>query len=374
MTRPHPGLIRLARNGAIPPFAEQDEGPLLASAVEHRMTGLLWSSIRDDPERGTAAWRTDIAVQDLANRKVGEANWAGLRWMAQQAEAMGVHVATVKGVTAEARWYDRPGERPSGDVDLILDPNDLGRAARVVALIQPDHPLLPHVQRLVDERILQSIELRTPDGVAFDLHFDVFKLGVPARAPHRLWNHMEPFDIEGAAPVLVPDAELALLHLLLHLTKDRFRSLLAYVDVHRVVSREEIDWERFSALAESEGLLMHATLALQAVDDVLPLESRVDTRFGSRGTQLLWAYLWRPSVRLRGAEGVRRFRRRQDWLPILMPGNRREAVRFWLRRRVFPPGELQAYRNVSRGPRAWSVTGGRAAAAIRRRRDERRRG
>ena len=372
MTRPHPELIALARSGPLTPFTEAEEGRLLASAVEHRMEGLLWSAIRDNPDRGSPEWRKTLAVQDIANRQVSLANWQGLRALTELAGAMGVELATVKGVTAEARWYERMGERPSGDVDLILSPNDTRRAAELVGRIQPGHPLLPNVQELVDNRVLQSIELRMPDGVAVDLHFDVLKLGVPARDPQRLWTHMQPFEGEEELAVLVPDRELALLHFLMHLTKDRFRSLLAHVDVHRVISRESIDWSRFTALADSEGLGMQASLALRAVDAVIPLDYEMDVGTSSKGTDLLWMYLWRSSVRLRGDEGVRRFRRRQDWLPIMMPGRRREAVRFWVRRRVFPPPELQAYRNVNRGPRVWNVTGGRAVAAIRRRRDDRR--
>jgi hypothetical protein len=373
MTRPHPGLIALARSGRLLPLAESDEDLLLASALEHRMEGLLWSAIRDDSSRGSSDWRRDVAVHDLANRQVAAANWEGLRAIGELVNAMGVEVATVKGVTAETRWYERMGERPSGDVDLILSPNDVARAAELVAGIQQEHELLSDVQRLVDDQILQSIELRTPKGIAVDLHFDVFKLGTPARDPQRLWGHMQPFDGPFDSPILVPDGELALLHFLLHLTKDRFRSLLAHVDVQRVVTQEAIDWERFFALAESEGLGMHAALALQAVDDVLPLDYPEDGPHRSGATGVLWEYLWRPTVRLRGYEGVRRFRRRQDWLPVMMPGHRAEAIRSWLRRRVFPPPELQAYRSQSRGPRFWSLTGGRAAAAIRRRRDAGRR-
>lgn len=369
MTRPHPGLIALARSGHLLPFADQEETPLLASAVEHRMEGLVWSDIRDDAGRGSPGWRRDVAVHDLANRRIAKANWEGLLAIGELVNAMGVEVATVKGVTAEARWYQRMGERPSGDVDLILSPKDVARAAELVAGIQQDHDLLPHVQRLVDDQILQSIELRTSNGVAVDLHFDVFKLGTPAREPHRLWAHMQPFEGADDLPILVPDAELALLHFLLHLTKDRFRSLLAYVDVQHVVTQETIDWERFFALAESEGLGLHASLALEAVNDVLPLEYHENGSPLPGATGVLWRYLWRPTVRLRGYEGVQRFRRRQDWLPVMMPGQRAEAVRYWLRRRVFPPPELQVYRNRSRGPRFWSLTGGRAVAAIRRRRD-----
>ncbi len=372
MTRPESRLVELALWGRMPPFTEQEEDHLLASAVEHRMEGLLWSSIQNDADLGTGSWRRKVAALNLRNRQIAQANWEGLGQVAAIAEAMGVEVATVKGVTAEARWYERMGERPSGDVDLVLSPNDTVQATELVGRIQPDHVLIPHVEKLVDTGILQSIELRTRGGVAVDLHFDLLKLGMPARDPGNLWSHMQPFEGEEDIAVLVSDAELALLHLLLHLTKDRFRTLLAHVDVQRVVTREPIDWNRFWVLADSEGLGMHAGRALEAVNQVLPFDYK-DDRHPSGGAGLLWTYLWRPSVRLRGYEGIRRFRRRQGLLPIMMPGHRIEALRFWIRRSAFPPPALQAYRNAGRGPRVWSVTGGRAAAAIRRRRDGRRR-
>jgi hypothetical protein len=55
MARPHPALIALARSGELSPF--DDEDALVASAVEHRMEGLLWSGVRDLPDVGSPAWR-----------------------------------------------------------------------------------------------------------------------------------------------------------------------------------------------------------------------------------------------------------------------------------------------------------------------------
>ncbi len=365
MARPHPALITLARDGTLGPF--QDEGELLASAIEHRMDGLLWSSLQDRGGIGSRSWRMRVASNDLVNRRRNEANWEGLRQAADTATSIGIELATVKGVSAEARWYDRPGDRPSGDVDLIVGPADIARVAELVRLMQPDHPLLSELGPLVKSRLLQSVELRDVNGIAIDLHFDLLKLGVPCREPEALWEHMAVYEDEPA--VLVPSGELALLHLLLHLTKDRFRTLLGYVDVQRIIQRTTIDWTLLDELARTQGLETHVGLALGAVDEVLPIEPGPMAGAVS-GARLAWRYLWRPEIRLRGNEGVTRFRHRQELLPFLAHGRRREALRFWIRRTALPPHVL--IRDATRGPYWWRVTGGRLGAAWRRRRDARR--
>ncbi len=340
----------------------------MTSAVEHRMEGLLWSGVRDLPDVGSPAWRRSVVVNDMVNRRRSEANWRGLGEAVALATSIDIELGTVKGVTAEARWYGRVGERPSGDVDLVLAPSDTNRAAELVSLIQPRHPLLPEIQGLVDTGLLQSLELRDARGVALDLHFDLLKLGMPCREPELLWTHMIRYEGHRDISVRVPDTELALLHLLLHLTKDRFRYLLGFVDIQRIVAGGPIDWDLFVALADAEGLRTEAYLALDAVSSVLPIEVDLDAFAGSRGSSLVWRYLWRPSTRLRGHEGVRRYRRRQDLLPMLAHGRTREAFSYWVRRRALPPRVLLLHSDVARGPYWWRVTGGRVGAALRRRR------
>lgn len=363
MTRPTPELLRLARTGQLGDFA--DENALLASAVEHRMDGLLWSALGDDPDRGSGRWRREVAGGDLINRRRNEANWRGLRAATESASSIGIALGTVKGVTAEARWYDRLGDRPSGDLDLVMAPSDLPRAPELIELLQPGRALGLDLRPYVLSGVLQSIELRTSSGVAIDLHFDLLKLGLPSREPLLLWEHVVPYETEDGTRVLVPDAELALLQLLLHLTKDRFRTLLGFVDAQRIIEREDIDWNLFHLLAKSQGLDNEVAHALAVVDRVVPVGLELEpSRLGV--ADLVWGFAWRPSIRLRGHDAVHRYRQRQELLPFLARGRKREALHYWLRRRALPPRDLLRLRGGGRGPYWWRITGGRLGSAVRR--------
>lgn len=366
MTRPSPALLQLARTGRLGEFTNSDE--LLASAIEHRMEGLLWSALRDDPDTGGEVWRRDVARNDLLNQRRNKSNWHGLRSAVDLASSIGVKLGTMKGVTAEARWYDRLGDRPSGDLDLVIAPSDLELAPQLIELLGPDQALGFDVQPYVMSGVLQSVELRSPRGVAIDLHFDLLKIGMPSREPLLLWEHMVPYESEFGTEVLVPGAELALLQLVLHLTKDRFRTLLGFVDAQRLIAHEDIDWKLFHALARSQGLENAVNSALNAVSDVVPIDVE-PTPTEPGGSGFVWRLLWRPSIRLRGHGAVHRFRHRQELLPFLARGRKREAFRYWIRRRAWPPVDLLRLRDdAAGGPYWWRITGGRFGSALRRRR------
>jgi hypothetical protein len=356
----------LARGGDLIQIADSDR--LLESAVEHRMLGLLWSYLSQHSNLGEPQWRRTVAAHDLVNQRRNASHWDGLGLLADLARDLGVEVATPKGVAAEARWYDRMGERPCGDVDLFLAPGDLERVDEVVAAIEPGHPLIGHLRPLIDRRILQSVDLTLGEKHAVDLHFDLLKLGVPSRSPERVWAHMVPYRAPNRVRLLVPDPELSLVHFLLHMTKDRFRQLLGYVDVVRVIEREEIDWDEVVGLASDQGLEEHLRLALEAVGEVVPIPAAPALRPRGGITRTVWAIFWRPGVRLRGWEALVRFRHRQDWIALTARGRFPEALRFWVRRRLLPPRELLTYRHPGGGSYWWQVTFGRLGASLRRRR------
>ena len=54
--------------------------------------------------------------------------------------------------------------------------------------------------------------------------------------------------------------------------------------------------------------------------------------------------MWRPGIRLRGEEGRRRYRKRQELIPFLATGRAREAV-VNLRRVLVPPRPLYEIAN-----------------------------
>lgn len=359
MARPHPALVDLAAGRPLGPVDDHDG--LRRSSVEHRMGGLLWSAARDQ-QRGPSHWREQLAGADLVTRAHHQRLWKNLVELSESLEQRGLRVATFKGVAAEHRWYSRLGERPCADIDVVLDPAQLGRVDEAVATIEPGHRLRGHIGALVGAGRLQSVELRTADGTSVDLHVDVMKIWLPLRRD-LTWGRTVVLDAPGGGAVRALDAEASLLHFLVHLTKDRFRWLLGYADVARVLRSPDLDHDYVAWWAEAEGLELLRRHALAAVAETLDIDVPVTVPRTVRS--LTWRAVWRPSIRLRGDEGLVRFRQRQVWVTLLARGRPRAKARF-LVRKVVPSRTLLSYRRPGRAPYAWKITGGRAVDAVRR--------
>jgi hypothetical protein len=364
--RPHPALVELAAGRPLPSIEDHDE--LARSALEHRMGGLLWSEVCAGAVEGPAAWRERIAGADLVTRARHERLWRTLVDVSGALAAEDVEVATFKGVAAERRWYARMGERPCTDVDLLVHPDHLDRLDKAVEIIQPGHPLRGRVGSLVAQGRLQSVELVTADGTNIDLHADAFKLWLPSRRDV-VWSRTVRVDVPRGGSVLALDAEASLVHFLVHLTKDRFRWLLGYADVARVAGTPGLDHDFVTWWVRADGLDVHYRSALDAVARTLHVDLAGASRSGPRA--MVWRAVWRPAIRLRGDEGLVRFRHRQLWVTLLARGRTRAKARF-LARKVVPVPELVAYRRPGAGPLVWRLTWGRGSDALRRWRAARR--
>ena len=96
-------------------------------------------------------------------------------------------MGTIKGVTTEARWYGRRGERPCSDVDLLLAPRSARPCGRGGASLEPDHPWVDLVGRATATGRFQAVTTHV-GGLEVDLHFDLLKLGIPTRQGAEPWG------------------------------------------------------------------------------------------------------------------------------------------------------------------------------------------
>lgn len=354
MARPHHPLVALAAGRAPEPLPTADDG-LLASAIDHGMHGLLWSWVRDrEPDYSE---RVRLAGVDAATRQRHARLWHVLAEVRARLSALGVEVAALKGVAAEARWYGRIGERPCDDVDVLVEPGAVSRAAEIVTALEPGHRLRDEVAALARAGVMQSVNLRV-DGVSVDLHFDLLKLGFPMRRPDLVWDRMCSVATIDGGTVAAPDAETSLVHFLVHANKDSFPRLLGYADVARVLAAEPIDWGSVERLVRAEGLETVTTRSLTTITDALGLASPpLRPRGGPRAT--LWRVAWPEPVTLLGSTGTAR-PRRQELLPFLVRGRLLDALRnAW--RVAFPPAVTVARQYPGgRGPYLWRLTRGRA--------------
>jgi hypothetical protein len=331
----------------------------VALAQEHRLTGLLWSWARNravDGELKSELARSDLHVQAHLLRV-----WGVLDEAVTRLAAAGIEVATIKGVTTEARWYGRRGERPCSDVDLWLAPHQLDRAADALRILEPEHPWVGLVGQLAVTGRVQAVTTRV-DGLEVDLHFDLLKLGIPTRQNAEAWSRTTSHPLSRGGSVKVLDATTALAHLLVHLNKDRFQRLLGYADVARVIAGGDVDWVRLAHFADREGIAAPMLCTLGAVLDELSLPWPAELQRPGGVRAWTWRRLWPPSIRLRGTEGRLRYRRRQDLIALMARGRAREAVAWWLRDVWPPPDVVTARYREFRGPYLWKLLRGRARA------------
>jgi hypothetical protein len=331
----------------------------VALAHEHRLTGLLWSWARDHV--ADDALRSQLAQRDLSVQGHLVRVWDVLDECVTRLAAEGIEVATIKGVTTEARWYRRRGERPCSDVDLLLAPDQLDRAADAVRILQPDHPWVDLVGPLAASGRVQAVTTRV-GGLEVDLHLDLLKLGIRTRQSAQVWASTTSFSRPDGGAVKVLDATTALVHAIVHLNKDRFQRLLGYADVARIAGSGDVDWDRLARFADGEGISVpvSCTLAVVLEELSLPWPTELERATGPRAWA--WRRLWPPHIRLLGAEGRLRYRRRQDFLPLLARGRTGEGLVWWCRD-VWPaPAVVAARYSDVRGPYLWKLFRGRARA------------
>jgi len=369
MGRPDPILLNLARGR--PLHEPPDSEAFLASASEQRMTGLVWSRIRSGELALSEDTRFELMQRHLQMRMRERQIWSALSEIARRLEPLGVQLGTFKGPTAAARWYDAEGERPFGDLDLLVAPQDRWRATEIAEAIEPGHQLAPVLQALVDDEVLPSVDL-VVDGVAVDLHFDLLKFEVPGRHLDLFWARTLPYPLEGGGTVRVLDPEASLVHFLMHVNRDRFRHLLGHIDVARVIQREDLDWDVVLELMRSEGLEVPLLLTLEAIGEVMDLDlPALPHPGGWRATA--WRRLWSPGVRLRGEEGAYRFRNRHRALPFLARGRTGDGLRHWLHYAVPPRSMMDVHFPETSGPYWWRNISGRLGHVAARRRASRQR-
>lgn len=340
MARPTESLFIIATGGAV---ALDDATALIAAATEHRLGGVVSSAVREGRVEIGAEWLRVLAAEELEVRRQHRVLWERLDHAMIAAGTVGVSPISIKGITLEHRWYSRMGERACLDIDLVVPPHQLHLVEQLLAVWGVEPQRRRQVQRLVDRRLLQSVELQFEGGM-IDLHFDLLKLGPWVRSELIVVDAMT--DLVGApGRAVVVSPALELVALATHLNKDRLRSLGAYVDIARVGSDPSLDWDAVHRFVAAEGLAVPVYRTLGAVASLFNKDWPLPVPTGMRAR--MWDRLWPSESRLTGSEGRRRGQRRQWWLPFLLEGRRREAVAD-LRRRAFPPQELLDVQEVDR--------------------------
>jgi len=324
MAHPHRALLDLAAGREA--HAIEDPDALLLSATEHGMAGLVWSQVATGAIALPAEHTFQLAAADAACRERRLALLSASEHVATILEGCGLRFVTFKGVAFEQRWYDRMGERPSVDVDILLAPDDLPRFGEAVAALDPTYGLRRGLERRISSGMQQGATVRV-DGVPVDLHVEVPKLLVPSRGRELVWHQRTEVPFANASvPAL--DAEAELFALFTSLLKDRFSRLIKFVDGVHLVERADLDWDVVRRLAAADRLDGLLSVALGKVFTTL---DRPQPVVGAH--RRLWSVTWSILSRPEATLTAPRLRpRRLLLVPLAIPGRRTEALRLLLRR------------------------------------------
>jgi len=239
-------------------------------AALHRLQPLLHQSHRSNsavPEAVRERWREAFRLSSLRALALA----GDLERSVALLEARGFEPIALKGAWLAWHAYPHPGLRPMRDIDLLLTPDTVIPAHRLLQ----DHGYEP----------LGAAEFSPEDSVKLDKHMPplLSPHGTAVEVHHRLWeidgrmDHSAPGANEaelrararrdGGIVYLAPADLLA--HLIIHAVYDHRLDCgpLVLSDIAYLLGATEIDWDAFWAAAALQGWDRGAQLVLALVQD-----------------------------------------------------------------------------------------------------------
>lgn len=222
--------------------ARQRLGPFLFHRLPATITAALPAAVVQRLQRAA-----EITAQH-ADRQAGE-----LVRLVQTLEAAGIRTLSVKGPLLSLQLYGSTGLRHGSDLDLVVPPEDAGRADALLRRvgcerIRPDFELTPRQQREY-LRVQYEFEYSSPDSrLRVELMWRLE--GVSDRLD--IWTSPDRLELNGHSFHLLPP-ELNALYLCVHGARHGWCRLFWLLDVALLLRRDEIDWEKTLALARAHG-------------------------------------------------------------------------------------------------------------------------
>ncbi len=194
-----------------------------------------------------------------------------------------IPVVLLKGASLATQVYENIGLRPMGDLDLLFERQDIPTAARVLQ----QQGLTPVVME--DEATPDNLNIYAQpftgmnSPVAVEMHWDLFGRETHRYEPDLAWfiAQTEPFQPPQSEPVQMGDVRLPsdslnFIYLSAHAVLKHRGSgehLLWYVDLYRLASRGNLDWEWMAEAARRMhwGAGLVACLLVLSQDFGLPL-------------------------------------------------------------------------------------------------------
>jgi hypothetical protein len=205
--------------------------------------------------------------------------WTKSRMAAREAEpalraiaAAGIPILLIKGAARIARDADTETGRVAHDIDIVVHPDDLGRAFAELLRLGWRASSGASEQYLATQlQSIQSLNCFAGPYGDIDLHRDAFPSLREDRDEERVWAKADRASFHGI-PVLVPSrpdqAALAIAHgcLAAHVHSDWI------VDCVDAISAEAFSWDAFAAIIATRRMSVPATIVLSYLAQELTID------------------------------------------------------------------------------------------------------
>ncbi|MGB0716155.1 MAG: nucleotidyltransferase domain-containing protein [Phycisphaerae bacterium] len=241
---------------------------LVTTARDHRMAGILVELVRlrEVPIPQDAYQRLRLtAAADAGHVHAMKSDLA--RILAAFANA-GVNVLVLKGCALHATIYPRPDLRPASDIDLLVAPEDVPKACRILeqsncspgqALLRPDFFPTFYYETEYHSNSMQ--------GARIDLHaYPLRPLRYSRMIPHHEFaSDATIVDVQGV-PFAIPSPTNMLIHLAAHAAFHGFERLIWLHDIKCWVDSHanQIDPRKLEDTCRRWGLTLPVAEALKA--------------------------------------------------------------------------------------------------------------
>lgn len=237
---------------------------LLTAAARHGVEALLEYYVVRVPHP-PAALALHPLEQDLALRRLRQPRLERpLDEALTHLAAAGIRTVVLKGPPLAARLYPDPSLRPSQDLDLMVAPADLDRAAAALETLgyQAEKGLLARYYR----ENHHHIHLHRENTPPLELHFRAttgFGIIVPAAD---FLSRARPWPTPGGAVAWVLAPEDEFLYLALHAARHLFVALVLLYDLKLfLLLHPDLDWRLVAARARSLRVTRAVSMAVEAL-------------------------------------------------------------------------------------------------------------
>lgn len=179
--------------------------------------------------------------------------------MVQCFELHGINPVVLKGAPLAWRLYGDIAIRPSKDIDILVSPNDLEKAAKIMedegySRIENEHNLTPRQLEIFLKAHTHSLHLdywHSKKRINLELHWKLVDRGYAFTYPNE--SRINRIEVAGRTLPVLADEEW-LLYLMLHGAVHGWFRLRWLVDIARFTQLKGLDWEMIVFLARGIGM------------------------------------------------------------------------------------------------------------------------